>query len=401
MSEPLLVPERSLDGGAVVQLDVSWDEGSRPTDVDLQCCVFDSMGLMLDACFYAQLSAADGALLHSGDIDAKAAAGAGERVTITVSKLPPHAYGVVAGVYCSTTGTLATVAKLTVRATNFQNNDPCPLGERTVAGGSVGASPGMLAFLLHRTSMTEWVPVMLSTRVDARTFAAALPAMQQLLHVDPAMVAELKGAQPVFNLTKGCAQPLPMGIDTVSFGLGWDAGCDVDASVMCYKSTGFIPWDSTVSFANMDEYGGAIHHRGDNKTGGGDGDDEVIDIRLSAIPAKISHVFCVVNIFSGSSSFADVKNTSVRIFDPAPGGKTFMRYSALEGHAGFNGVVLGCLFRDESCTGRWQFKAIGLGAKGRRASNLVIECQDLMSNGLDAGPLQRKAGDDGCPCSVM
>jgi tellurium resistance protein TerZ len=186
-----------------------------------------------------------------------------------------------------------------------------------------------------------------------------------------------------------------MGIPAVAFGLGWDAGCDVDASVIALKAGGVLA--ATVYFGNKDAFDKAIHHRGDNTTGAGDGDDEVIDIKLDQIPSDVLHLFCVVNVYSGGD-FSDVENEFVRIFDPAPGGKAIMRYGSLDSNGSYAGLVLGCLFRDDLCPGRWMFKAIGLGADGCTASSLVDECQALQKNGLDASSLR---GDDDCCCVVM
>ena len=52
-----------------VELGLSWDffEGMPKVDLDAAAVLFDSAGQVVDAAFYKQLSACDGAVTHSGD----------------------------------------------------------------------------------------------------------------------------------------------------------------------------------------------------------------------------------------------------------------------------------------------------------------------------------------------
>mgnify|MGYP002653146611 CR=1 FL=1 len=47
-----------------------------------------------------------------------------------------------------------------------------------------------------------------------------------------------------------------------------------------------------------DLFGGAIVHLGDNLTGKGDGDDEVITLDLTAIPPTVVHLAFTINSYS-------------------------------------------------------------------------------------------------------
>ena len=67
-------------------------------DLDLQCCAFDGVGLVIDACFYNNPVAAEGGLvLESGDcIDGSERP---EVIRIDTAKLPPFCSAVVCGIY--------------------------------------------------------------------------------------------------------------------------------------------------------------------------------------------------------------------------------------------------------------------------------------------------------------
>ena len=64
-------------------------------------------------------------------------------------------------------------------------------------------------------------------------------------------------------------------------------------------------------------HNGAIRHSGDDRTGHGAGDDEVIYCQLSMLPPEATHVAFWVKIdFGGAAAtFADVNNCFVRLLD--------------------------------------------------------------------------------------
>lgn len=360
-----------------VQLALSWDPASKPTDVDLQVCLFDSLGLILDACFFNNKAAAGGAMMLSGDSKDGAASGVDESVTINLSQLPPHAYAIVAGIYCTGSGVLADARNVGVLASEIAPGGAAtPLANNAI--NDAGNTSGMMVFVLQKQSADTWTVAMDHTPLQrCRNFADALGMMQTLLKVDPALQKEVQAKQPVFNLKKGETAPVPTGLLNAAFGLGWDAGCDVDASVVCLGPNKTVT--DIVYYGNKTGLSGGVHHSGDNLTGEGFGDDETIELKLTEIPPTTTHLFLTVNVFTGGKDFRDVKGEFVHIYDTARGPKAgeLLRYGALDSHGANNGVVLACLYRDEGCPQRWLFSAISMGAKGRTCKDLVDECQDL------------------------
>ncbi|MDM9678639.1 TerD family protein, partial [Raoultella planticola] len=57
---------------------------------------------------------------------------------------------------------------------------------------------------------------------------------------------------------------------------------------------------------------GSVVHTGDNLTGEGDGDDEVINVYLGQLPVKVEYLAFTVNSFRGQS-FNDVDNAFCRV----------------------------------------------------------------------------------------
>src|SRR3954451_19920275 len=78
------------------------------------------------------------------------------------------------------------------------------------------------------------------------------------------------------------------GLTAIQVGLGWDvrstdgADYDLDASAFMVGASGKVRSDNDfIFYNNLKSADGSVEHTGDNRTGAGEGDDEVIKIDLS------------------------------------------------------------------------------------------------------------------------
>ena len=104
-------------------------------------------------------------------------------------------------------------------------------------------------------------------------------------------------------------------------------------------------------------------HTGDNLTGEGEGDDEVIKVDLSRVPPIISKITFTVTIHEAEQrrqNFGQVSNAYIHILDEA-NNKELIRYDLGEDFSVETAVVVGEIFRSGS---DWKFNAIGSGYKG-------------------------------------
>lgn len=190
------------------------------------------------------------------------------------------------------------------------------------------------------------------------------------------------------NLTKSQCVNLSKdyeGLDNIHIGLGWDpverkqpevktgflsrlfgAGktnscehedIDLDGWAALYGAD--FRQLGLVYYGDKDYKNKTILHHGDNLTGEGDGDDEVISIRLSKIPAEVKHVLIGITIYAGKSrnqQFKDIKNAFIRLVDLRDG----FEICKYEGND-FNGedrtFYAGVFTREGN---DWKFKAVGL-----------------------------------------
>ncbi|MHA6763474.1 TerD family protein [Streptacidiphilus sp. PAMC 29251] len=123
------------------------------------------------------------------------------------------------------------------------------------------------------------------------------------------------------SLTKGGSVSLVKDgrpfLSTVKMGLGWEPAyggraVDLDASVIAFD--GHRKELEKAWFMHLQAFNGAIQHHGDNLTGNGSGDDEVISVHLQNLPPQVTGLVFMVNSFSGQK-FTDVAKAYCRLLD--------------------------------------------------------------------------------------
>ncbi|MDO4896431.1 MAG: TerD family protein [Moraxella sp.] len=146
-------------------------------------------------------------------------------------------------------------------------------------------------------------------------------------------------------------------------GGGNDGSIDLDASVVLFN-TAKQPVD-VVYFGQLQSKDGTITHTGDNRTGAGDGDDEVIKVNLSAVPADVQTLVFTVNSFTGQS-FETVANAYCRIVNGGNGSE-IARYN-LSAQGSHTAMIMAKVYRHN---GEWKMHAIGETANGRTFNDLI------------------------------
>ncbi|MGW5384836.1 TerD family protein [Nocardia sp. NPDC003963] len=153
----------------------------------------------------------------------------------------------------------------------------------------------------------------------------------------------------------------------IAVGLGWDvrttvgADYDLDASALATgPSLKVLSDQHFVFYNNLRSPEGTIEHTGDNLTGEGDGDDEVINVDLANTPETITNIFFPVSIHDADQrgqSFGQIRNAYIRVVDLNTGAE-LARYDLSEDASSETAMVFGELYRRQ---GEWKFRAIGQG----------------------------------------
>ena len=160
------------------------------------------------------------------------------------------------------------------------------------------------------------------------------------------------------------------GMTKALIGLGWDpratdgAEFDLDASAFLIASNGKVRSEADFIFYNqLKSPDGSVEHTGDNRTGEGDGDDEILKVDLSRVPADIDKIAFSVTIHEGQTrnqNFGQVANAYIRIVNEVSGSEV-VRYDLAEDASVETAMIFGDLYRNN---GEWKFRAVGQGYSG-------------------------------------
>ncbi|MDR6240400.1 TerD family protein [Aureibacter tunicatorum] len=165
------------------------------------------------------------------------------------------------------------------------------------------------------------------------------------------------------NLVKGQRS----NIETNSFnvGLGWDINSrgesDLDVTAFMLDESGNTISESFIVFYNqLESADKAVVHTGDNRTGDGDGDDEVISVDISKLDSRVDQIVFVVTIHEAEErgqNFGQVRNSYIRITDKKSN-EEIMIYELDEDYSVEKSIEFGRLYKR---SGQWKFEAMGIG----------------------------------------
>ena len=191
------------------------------------------------------------------------------------------------------------------------------------------------------------------------------------------------------NLSKGQKIDLTKGSTTTRFyfGLGWNApqtvgghsyDCDVsaillgnDGKILNGDTKNFVYYGLAEKPGNPFQHeSGCVTHTGDNLTGDGDGDDEILIIDTSLIPEGTQEISIIVTIYEAKEkgqNFGSIRDAVVHIHpanadnSPRLGDATInAQYDLNEDYSLFTALQVGSIYLKN---GEWRFDAVGQGFK--------------------------------------
>lgn len=178
------------------------------------------------------------------------------------------------------------------------------------------------------------------------------------------------------NLSKGQRVNLEKSMTLALIGLGWDTNqydggydFDLDAAAFLLGENGKVLKDEDfIFYNNLDGRNGAVVHTGDNLTGEGEGDDEVILIDFTKVPNEIKKIAITVTIHEAvqrGQNFGQVSNAYVRVArrsnkDDMTGIEE-LKYDLMEEFSIETAIVVCEIYRHGN---DWKFNAVGSGYQG-------------------------------------
>jgi len=178
------------------------------------------------------------------------------------------------------------------------------------------------------------------------------------------------------NLSKGQRVSLDKSLTMAMVGLGWDTNqydggydFDLDAAAFLLGENGKVLSDNDfVFYNNLEGRSGAVKHTGDNLTGEGDGDDEVIIIDFTKMPKEVHKVAITVTIHDAiarKQNFGQVSNAYVRVAKMSnendTNGEEVLRFDLVEEFSIETAIVVCEIYRYGN---DWKFNAVAAGYQG-------------------------------------
>ena len=171
----------------------------------------------------------------------------------------------------------------------------------------------------------------------------------------------------MIELTKGQELALTAGdgapLTRLQLGVGWDkeptAGFigsgapDIDLDASAVQFAGGQLFDLAF-YNNLQTRDGSVVHLGDNKTGRGEGDDEVLTVDLTRVYGKVDTIVLFVSSYQGHT-LEWIANAYCRLVDDRDVELARFR---LTGGVPETGLVMAKLFRDGE---QWRLRALGEG----------------------------------------
>ncbi|WP_405490123.1 TerD family protein [Nocardia sp. NBC_00511] len=161
----------------------------------------------------------------------------------------------------------------------------------------------------------------------------------------------------------------------IRMGLGWDpakqgglfgrraVNIDLDAWVAMFADRHLR---DVAYYGQLTSKDGSIRHSGDNLTGEGEGDDEVIMVDLGRVPRQVNTLLFIVTSYQGQT-FEQVSNAYCRLVDDTTQAE-LARY-ALAGGMPFTAIAMAKVFRGPD--GEWKLQAIGEGFQAKHPGEAV------------------------------
>jgi stress response protein SCP2 len=153
---------------------------------------------------------------------------------------------------------------------------------------------------------------------------------------------------------------------------------DVDLDASAVQFSGGQLFDLAF-YNNLRTRDGSVVHLGDNQTGRGEGDDEVLTVDLARVYAKVDAIVFMISSYQGHT-LEWVNRASVRLVDAAAAegaGHELARFT-LTGGVPHTGMAMAKLYRDSADPDRWRLQAIGEGIAATVPTESVAALQRFL-----------------------
>ena len=360
-----------------VRVGLGWD--FLPGDVfDLDGSVtgFNECNEPIDSIYYHHLTGLNGSVKHHGDNLTGKGSGDDEVITIELNKVPSNVLSLAVTVNSYSRKSIIKAKSAFIRLVNGKTKKE--MGRFVL--NQTKDCIGLLLGLFERNRQTGgWFFRVMVDPLEGNTVKESYPSLKTLLNgYTESFNSGVVNYQPRHPLPNEPVLTPETWIDMnpglTYIGLGWDILpgniYDLDASIVSFDRN--INLLEIIYHKNLKSVDGSIVHYGDNRTGIGEGDDEVLSVNLAAVNPNVNTMAVIVNSFKGNS-MVGLRSAFIRLYDQSK----LIGCHVLGQGTETTGLLLG-LFRKDFANNVWLFQVMISPVPGREAQDSVQQLRVIL-----------------------
>ena len=337
----------------VVQVGLGWDFTGRETfDLDASITGFDAQYKVIESIYFSNKRGLNGSVIHFGDNTTGEGEGDDEVIKVILNKVPQrvHFLAVTINSYKKNSLIKARSAYIRVYTTSYH------IGKYTL--NRTKDCIGLLLGVFERDPQNIWYFRVMADPISGNKVTLSYEDIKTLLgsydmnnvnnYSAPRIIHPLPG-EPLFEFNKW----IKLQNRFTYVGLGWHIqqglNFDLDASILTFDKMNNLM--EIIYHEKMQSYNGSIIHYGDNRTGVGEGDDEVLSIDFAHVDPNTFTMAVIINSFKGNS-LVSILNAFIRLYDT----QRPIGVHVLNNCPDCIGLFMGIFRKDNN--GLWYFSAI-------------------------------------------
>ena len=362
---------------STVYVGLGWDfTGKETFDLDASVTGVGEKFNIVEAIYYGNKKGLKGSVIHFGDNLTGQGDGDDEVIQVFLSRVPPEVFYLAVTINSYSRNSLIKAQSAYIRVFTDKYN----IGRFTLT--RTKDCIGLLLGVFQRDpTQNIWYFRCMADPISGNVVTSSFEDIKTLLGnytiskdgANNYVIHPLPG-EPLFDFGKW--QKLDNRFTYV--GLGWDiqqgSNFDLDAAILTFDSMN-NPLE-IIYHRNLQSFNSSIVHYGDNKTGVGEGDDEVLSVDFANVDPNAYAMAVIINSFKGNSLVA-IKNAFVRLFDQ----NKYIGVHVMDNCPDCTGLLMG-IFRKDAKTGVWNFCPLKEIVSGIEAPQSVNDVRDHLAKHL-------------------
>ena len=360
-----------------VYVGLGWDfTGKETFDLDASVTGVGEKFNIVEAVYYGNKKGLKGSVIHFGDNLTGQGDGDDEVIQVFLSRVPPEVFYLAVTINSYSRNSLIKAQSAYIRVFTDKYN----IGRFTLT--RTKDCIGLLLGVFQRDpTQNIWYFRCMADPISGNVVTSSFEDIKTLLGnytiskdgANNYVIHPLPG-EPLFDFGKW--QKLDNRFTYV--GLGWDiqqgSNFDLDAAILTFDSMN-NPLE-IIYHRNLQSFNSSIVHYGDNKTGVGEGDDEVLSVDFANVDPNAYAMAVIINSFKGNS-LVGIKNAFIRLFDQ----NKYIGVHVMDNCPDCTGLLMG-IFRKDAKTGVWNFCPLKEIVSGIEAPQSVNDVRDHLAKHL-------------------